>query len=138
LTLHAQPQLPDTETYVFNQLSRIPNVYVGAENNPDITIPAIIYSVDPTGQTGNSPRLWLITVTVNVVDDDPGNAWALTKTVYDTIHSWANTIATDLGHIAAVNDTTPPSSGSDQNTDSSKAATQYSAIYELLVDVRTN
>lgn len=131
--LYPNPVLPDSEDLVYRKLTaRFPDAYVGPEDQPDITLPALIYSTDSVGQQGNGPHLWSITVTVTVVGT-PTDAWQYAKDLYTEVHSWAAT-TDDVGRIVSVTDISAPSrdgDGSDTKTD-----TQYTGMWTLLVRAR--
>lgn len=131
MSLYPQPFLPDGAQFVHTKFeAAFPDAYVGPETDPDITLPAVIYAIDMTGQQGNGPHLWTATLTVNIVGD-AATAWELARGVYAEVHSWANTRDPAFGHVYQVIDVTAPSALSDSNEDQSKTTDQYVGIFTI-------
>lgn len=127
------PFLPDADSFIDTQLREwFPTQYVGPETDPDITLPALIYSTESEGQLGNGPHLWDVTVTVNIVADAV-TAWNTAKAVYANIHALQGTTAPDFGRIVSITDVTAPSRVDTSATDTTKTSDQYTGIWTLRV-----
>lgn len=136
MPLHSRPTLPDPATFVSEKLTAsIPDAIVAAETDPGIYPPAVIYSAVPAGTTGNNTRLWLCSVTLIVIHDDPGLAHGLAARVDAEVQSWAHTTDDVFGHVVEVSVTSAMSADTGGSTvDQSKVTNQYTGIYTLLVD----
>lgn len=120
----------DADALVHERLTAaFPDWHVASEQDPEITFPAVIYSVSGEGQTGNGPGRWPLRLAVSVLAET-GEVFAATSAVYEEVHAWRAT-SSEHGHVTVVADASLMSRITGANI-GGRLIQQYAGAFDLI------